>query len=338
MEIARVDQLHGIPTHKDDRHDTRLSRHRSEPSGRNSVSARRRRRHAARQFREHFVARRRTHRWRRATEPQGRGGPGERYACHRSHDRPGDPDLPAARPRRHGVQARPCRSCRSITGHLARHRRRCRAHHRQQVLEAGSSRTWSAQRTRRGDHRRRAGVDGGTRKMPRRLEGIYRRSRHDPVVRAARGRRMVARGFLAKGRRPSSHAGGGASPFYAYFPIITSDDLITAETLSPTLRASSSTASLVIDEVTVSPEASSTLTCAVVEPLVTATTLPGRILRALSFMLVALFVVASGPKSPIAKTWQVKAALSAIAAALMQASECQAFDDHSAATMVAGRR
>src|ERR1019366_3433492 len=59
---------------------------------------------------------------------------------------------------------------------------------------------------------------------------------------------------------------------------------ITAETLSPTFSASSSTASLVIDEVIISPEASSTLTCAVVDPLVTATTLPGRILRALSFI------------------------------------------------------
>jgi len=66
--------------------------------------------------------------------------------------------------------------------------------------------------------------------------------------------------------------------------------LITAETLSPTFSASSSTASLVIDEVTVSPEASSTFTCAVVDPFVTATTLPGRMLRALSFIFAFLFL------------------------------------------------
>ena len=139
---------------------------------------------------------------------------------------------------------------------------------------------------RRGDYRRRPGADGGARKMLRRLEGVHRRSRHHAAVRASCGRRMVARGFPAKGRRSGRDA--GSDRFRGYFPIITSDDLITAETLSPTLRASSSTASLVIDEVTVSPEASSTLTCAVVDPLVTATTLPGRILRALSFIFAVL--------------------------------------------------
>ena len=65
---------------------------------------------------------------------------------------------------------------------------------------------------------------------------------------------------------------------------MTSEDLITADTLSPTLSASSSTASLVIEEKTVRPDASSTFTWAVVVPLVTATTLPGSILRALNFI------------------------------------------------------
>src|SRR5260370_10473953 len=65
---------------------------------------------------------------------------------------------------------------------------------------------------------------------------------------------------------------------------MTSEDLITADTLSPTLSARSSTASLVIEENTVRPEASSTFTWAVVVPLVTATTLPGSILRALNFI------------------------------------------------------
>jgi len=69
-----------------------------------------------------------------------------------------------------------------------------------------------------------------------------------------------------------------------YFPIITSEDLITADTLSPILSARSSTASLVIDDMTIKPEASSTFTWAVVAPLVTATTLPGSILRALNFI------------------------------------------------------
>src|SRR5450755_1470690 len=57
---------------------------------------------------------------------------------------------------------------------------------------------------------------------------------------------MVARGIAATGRRAVRHA--GARGFRSNFPIITSDDLITAETLSPTPNASSSTASLVIDQ------------------------------------------------------------------------------------------
>ena len=65
---------------------------------------------------------------------------------------------------------------------------------------------------------------------------------------------------------------------------MTSEDLITADTLSPTLSARSSAASLVIEENTVRPEASSTFTWAVVVPLVTATTLPGSMLRALNFI------------------------------------------------------
>jgi len=89
----------------------------------------------------------------------------------------------------------------------------------------------------------------------------------------------------AQGRRAFRAAGCRTGGSAGYFPIITSDDLITAETLSPTLSSSSSTASFVIEDVTVSPEASSSLTWAVVDPLVTATTLPGRMLRALSFIL-----------------------------------------------------
>src|SRR5208283_1150063 len=65
---------------------------------------------------------------------------------------------------------------------------------------------------------------------------------------------------------------------------MTSGALITAETASPTLRPRSSTASFVIDDVIVRPGASSSITCAVVEPFVTAKILPGRTLRALSFM------------------------------------------------------
>src|SRR5262245_45855026 len=51
-----------------------------------------------------------------------------------------------------------------------------------------------------------------------------------------------------------------------YFPIITSDDLTMTDTLSPTLRPRSSTASLVIADVIVKSAASSTFTCAVVAP------------------------------------------------------------------------
>jgi hypothetical protein len=64
----------------------------------------------------------------------------------------------------------------------------------------------------------------------------------------------------------------------------------------------------------------------VVDPFVTATTLPGRILRALSFMFVGPDLLPRVDlESPIAKTLQVQAALSANAAALMRASDCQAF-------------
>src|ERR1700722_2643579 len=55
---------------------------------------------------------------------------------------------------------------------------------------------------------------------------------------------------------------------------MTSDALITAIAASPTLRPSSSTASLVIDEVITTPLPISIRTCAVVWPFCTATTLP----------------------------------------------------------------
>src|SRR5262245_55267884 len=63
---------------------------------------------------------------------------------------------------------------------------------------------------------------------------------------------------------------------------ITSDALITAEAATPFASLSSSTASLVIEAVTMAPPMS-ILTCAVVAPFVTSTTLPLRMLRALSF-------------------------------------------------------
>src|SRR5216684_9085318 len=65
---------------------------------------------------------------------------------------------------------------------------------------------------------------------------------------------------------------------------MTSEALITAATLSPTLRPRSSTASFVMDDVTVTPWPRSTTTCAVVAPLWTSTTLPLSWLRALSFI------------------------------------------------------
>jgi len=88
--------------------------------------------------------------------------------------------------------------------------------------------------------------------------------------------------------------------------------LITAETLSPTFSMSSSTASLVIDDVTVSPEANSIFTCAVVDPFVTATTFPGRILRALSFIFAFPFLTATVVVKPnffIAHGGSIQAAL-----------------------------
>src|SRR6185312_14063221 len=89
--------------------------------------------------------------------------------------------------------------------------------------------------------------------------------------------------------------------FGGYLPIITSDDLITAETLSPTLSPRSSIASLVIEEKTVSPGANSTLTWAVVVPLVTAMTRPGRTLRALSFMRASSIVTSHSLAEPAAR-------------------------------------
>src|SRR5208282_1020121 len=62
-----------------------------------------------------------------------------------------------------------------------------------------------------------------------------------------------------------------ASPYLA---TITSDALITANASSPVLRARSSTASLEIDEVTITPPPMSIRAWAVVWPLVTATILP----------------------------------------------------------------
>ena len=57
-----------------------------------------------------------------------------------------------------------------------------------------------------------------------------------------------------------------------------------ADAASPTLSASSSTASLVIDAVITAPPAISIRTCDVVAPRLTSTTLPARTLRAESFM------------------------------------------------------
>ena len=69
---------------------------------------------------------------------------------------------------------------------------------------------------------------------------------------------------LAPDARGGSHAAPypGATRLWDgdYLPIITSEDLITAETVSPTFSARSSTASLVIAENTVRPGASSTFT------------------------------------------------------------------------------
>src|SRR5215467_10231084 len=71
----------------------------------------------------------------------------------------------------------------------------------------------------------------------------------------------------------------------AHFPIITSEALITAATLSPTFRPSSSTASFVIDDVTFVPLPRSTSTCAVVAPFLSSTSLPLSWLRALRFII-----------------------------------------------------
>src|SRR6266436_6827991 len=69
---------------------------------------------------------------------------------------------------------------------------------------------------------------------------------------------------------------------------MTSEALITAATLSPTLRPRSSTASFVMDDVTVTPWPRSTTTCAVVAPLWNSTTLPLSWLRALSFIMIVV--------------------------------------------------
>ena len=81
--------------------------------------------------------------------------PAGRTACTSSiFDRARDLDLPAARQRRHRVQARSGRPGRSLDRRLARHRRGCCPRHRQQVLQAGSGRARPAQRACRSDHRR----------------------------------------------------------------------------------------------------------------------------------------------------------------------------------------
>src|SRR5271165_1105468 len=64
-----------------------------------------------------------------------------------------------------------------------------------------------------------------------------------------------------RGERAGTEAEEAASP---HLPTITSDALMTANASSPTLRARSSTASLVIDEVTMTPPPISMRTCAVV--------------------------------------------------------------------------
>ena len=94
-------------------------------------------------------------------------------------------------------------------------------------------------------------------------------------------------------RHSATRACRNFQSFRTYFPIMTSEDLITADLPSPILRASSSTASLVIDDKTVRPEVSSTFTWAVVVPLLTATTLPGSILRALNFICSILMISGS---------------------------------------------
>src|SRR5262249_23427078 len=66
-------------------------------------------------------------------------------------------------------------------------------------------------------------------------------------------------------------------------PTITSDALMIANASCPTFKPSSSTASLVMEDVTTIRPPISILTCAVVAPLVTSMILPLRRLRALIF-------------------------------------------------------
>src|SRR5262252_6916073 len=65
---------------------------------------------------------------------------------------------------------------------------------------------------------------------------------------------------------------------------MTSDALTIAIAVTPALSPSSSTASLVIEAVTIWPGAISRRTCAVVAPFFTSRILPLSLLRALSFM------------------------------------------------------
>ena len=80
---------------------------------------------------------------------------------------------------------------------------------------------------------------------------------------------------------PSGSKGGQPST-----PTITSDALTTAEAFDPTFSPSSATASLVIEAVTVAPPMS-ILTWLVTAPLTMAVTVPGRTLRALSYMVIS---------------------------------------------------
>src|SRR5258705_8682326 len=109
-----------------------------------------------------------------------------------------------------------------------------------------------------------------------------------PVLAGATGRRLSAKASLRSSEDSAAARAGtvvsATNSGDAHLPIMTSEALITAATLSPTFRPRSSTASFVMDDVAVTPWPRSTTTCAVVAPLWTSTTLPLSWLRALSFI------------------------------------------------------
>src|SRR5262249_40350919 len=149
---------------------------------------------------------------------------------------------------------------------------------------------------------------------------LFRASCQSPDSRWRHTSKLICKGFAEVKRRRRDSAGrdcrvADQQRGDAHLPIMTSEALMTAVTLSPTLRYSSSTASFVMDDMTFAPWPRSMTTCAVVAPLWTSTTLPLSWLRALSFIIFLrqkqplLFTVIRGVMDEVATPRRVETLL-----------------------------